>query len=288
MHAVQELLLSGECSRKEAFLRCARFLRRESRAWRLLRLGIPADTRGEAEVLLAWHFLLHSAAQARREELARELERVLNGRPETPLGIGLAAAVGRFSLPPNLLRGPFLALESDERVHTFTTRTEMLAHLQRLTVPWGRLMLRVLGQNGEKQEVLADALSAGLQLTLWTTRVREELEHGRLRVCGEDLHRFDVLPDAIEEIPTGRPLRNALAAQTAWTREHLSKGWPLCEELGHRTGRALAFVLRWHAASLSALEARDFALRKKPPKAGWLRAAACLAATVTRLPPRFE
>ena len=52
--------------------------------------------------------------------------------------------------------------------------------------------------------------------------------------------------------------------------------------------RELAFVLRWHAATLSALEARRFDALKGPPPAGWLRLIACGSASlVTPDAPRL-
>ena len=61
-------------------------------------------------------------------------------------------------------------------------------------------------------------------------------------------------------------------------REQFAKGWPLCTELGPWRGRQLAFVLRWHAASLSSIEAAGFDLMRAKPSGGYLRLAACVAA----------
>ena len=261
-----------------------------------MRRAVPADRRGELEALCAWHRILHSASEPRRDELARIRERAIEGRPETPLGVALAAALLRFALPPNLLRGPFQALASDEEVRTFTTRGEQTAHLKRLVVPEGRLLLKVLGLEGERAEVLADALALGLQRARWTASMRRELSLGRLRIPAEDLRAFDVLPADLERDPAPPAVRELLGGQVAWARSELAKGWPLCHELGHRVGRGLTFLLRWHAASLSALEARGFdprataggSGRGKAFRGGLLRALACASQTATRGAPRLQ
>jgi hypothetical protein len=78
-------------------------------------------------------------------------------------------------------------------------------------------------------------------------------------------------------------LRALVALEIDWARGQLARGWPLCAELGRWRGRQLAFVLRWHAASLSGLEARRLEVMADPPPAGWLRLSACLAAGLLRL-----
>ena len=77
-------------------------------------------------------------------------------------------------------------------------------------------------------------------------------------------------------------MRAVVRDQVVWARELLSKGWPLCAELGWMRGRALAFVLRWHAASLSALEARDYDIARDAPPAGLLRLVACAVAAAVK------
>ena len=73
------------------------------------------------------------------------------------------------------------------------------------------------------------------------------------------------------------------------TRSLLEKGWPLCSELGPWRGRQLAFLLRWHAASLTALEARHYDALSGPPPAGLLRIVACGAVSLaTPSAPRFS
>lgn len=290
MRGMQELLAPARVTRDEAFARCDRHLRSRWRSWRLVRLGVAAERRGELGALVAWHALAREASPPRRDTLSRELEDVLDeGRdgPETPLGVALAAAVRRFSLPPNLLRGTLVALADDERRRTFTTRRDLLAHARRLATAEGRLYLGVLERHAEREAVLSDSLCLGLQLARWTVALRTELERGRLRAPAEELARFDVSAAELLEAPDVPAVRRLVASESAWAREHLARGWPLCDALGRRTGRALAFVLRWNAASLSALEARGFALAGRAPRGGLLRGVACSAAALLARPPRL-
>lgn len=299
-----DLLTPEACSRAQAQARCERFLCARTRAWRWLRLGVGPERRGDLAALVAWQRVLRSAptessaprvSSAPRAELRAELERVLGGQPTTPLGLALAGCVRRFALAPELLAGPLAALEEHERVGALTTRGELLALAGRLALPEGRLLLGVLEEPGERARVLSDALCTGLQIARWTLELHSELEQGRLRVPSDELFRCGVTPQLLSLSPADERVRRLVAAQVAWARELLAKGWPLCRELGPRRGRALGFVLRWHAAGLSALELRGFRLAERPPpgslasseSAGWLRGAACAAAALVGRPPRL-
>lgn len=214
------------------------------------------------------------------DRLAQELERVFAGAPETPIGVALAPAVRRHGLNALAFRGPLEAHRRSEHVGTFETRGTLLSHARELVRPEAVMLLTVLGRRSEINEVRAEALAVGLQLAAWTVRLADDLRLGRLHVAIEDLDRHGLaILDLHLRIPTERT-QGLVRDQIAWARGLLAKGWPLVEELGRVQGRALAFVLRWNAASLSALEVRRYDVFAGPPPAGWPRVLACAAASM--------
>ncbi len=286
---MSDLVAHEAVSRSEAFARCERFLRARSRAWRLVRLGVGAERRGELAAHLAWYRSLRAAEGPGLEALAGELERVLDGRPRTPLGVALLGCVQRFALDPALLQGGVLAQRADRHTGALASWEELLAHARELSRPEARGLLCVLEERGERARALADALGAGLQLARWSAGLQDELARGRLRVAADELFRFGTSAQRLRDAPADEGVRRLVAAQVARARELLARGWPLCRELGPRRGRALAFVLRWHAAELSALEVRGFAPRPAGRAAGgWLRGLACAAAALGGRPPRLD
>lgn len=293
MPRVLELLTPASPSIREAYARCERALaarRPRGRAWWLLRRLLPATEGEDVIALSAWHRTLAEAGTrgaAARRELHEDLEATLAEAPRSALGIALGHTIRRHELPVNLLRGPLEALAREDSQSAFETRDELVAWVRRVAAPEGRLLLRVFGRAGERDEVLADSLACGLRIATWTTRLGRELEGGHLRLPMEELRRFDArLPRPGE--PATPELRRATLAQVGWARDWLERGWPLCDELGRWRGRLLAFVLRWHAAGIAALEARGGDALGAPPPAGTLRLVACaLAAGASRRPPRF-
>jgi phytoene synthase len=291
------LLRPTEPSLEVALALCERELGRRAPRWRWARLLLPRAARPDLVALLAWHRLARELGGADRDEfsrrralgeLRRELGAALAGVSRTAVGVALGARHRRHRLPARQLAATLRALERDARVGVFDTREELAAHAAALAAPEGRLILHALGVAGERARVLADSASAAIQLTRWTTHLPAELACGRLRLAAEDLRREGVDVARIAERPAAPELRRAVARQIAWTRGLYAKSWPLCRELGPWRGRLAAFVLRWNAASLAAIEARGHDVTAGPPRAGWPRIAACAAlALAGRAAPRL-
>jgi len=286
---VHQLLALEADTPAEAVQACGRFLASRWRRWRLARRFLPREARDDLAVLCAWHGLSRllleapadvETARRARDELANVLDTIQANEPRTPMGIALAPVVRRYAIPDLLLRSRLLALERDAHVHTYETRKDLVALARRVAHPEGRLLLRILGFSGERNELLADALATGVQLTSWIAGLRPALDRGHLYLPVEDLVRFRVDLRQIEEGRTNDASRRLIAEEIAWARSFLAKGWPLCEALGPWRGRLLACVLRWHAAALSAVEARDHDALSGPPRAGWPRLLACATASL--------
>lgn len=296
MHRVHELLLPQSLARAEALEHCRRYLSRRMRGFGLAQLGLPREGRDEWIALLAWQRLGREiAAQAhgferRRglDEFESELEAALSERARSPAGLALSFAVRRHQLPGELLRRPLLEWKRDETLATFETRAALLAHARALAAPEGRLLLLLAGAANPRNEALSDALASALQLTVWLADLGGELERGRLRIPVDELTRNGVALDALRVGGERAALARAVAAQVTWTRSLYAKGWELCRALGPWRGRELAFVLRWHAATLSAIEHARFDALRGPPPSGWLRLMACATASLaTSAAPRL-
>lgn len=293
---MHELLLPQSLSRSEAHEHCRRYLETRLRRFRLARRGLPADGREAWIALLAWHALGREIGagppgfERRRalDELGHELDAALAERARSPVGIALSFAIRRFDLPGEFLRRPLVERRRDETLATFETREALLAHARALAVPEGRLYLRLAGRSGPREEVLCDALAIALQLGAWLGDLAGEFERGRLRLPVDELLRAGVPLDRLFAPESRARLGPVLAEQVAWVRGFYAKGWELCRALGPWRGRRLAFVLRWNAASLTALEAARFDSRRARARARWLRLLACTAASLaTTSPPRL-
>jgi len=297
---VHALLHAQELSRAEALTACEAYLVQRFGPWRGLRRAVPATAREGFGALFAWHELgrelasLPEGFERRRglEELAHELDLALREDPRSAIGRALSFAVRRHQLSEEFLRRPLLERRRAEHLATFETREALLGHARALCVPEARLYLAVLGETRARNEALADSCALALQLTHWLAQLGPDLARGELHLPMDELLRSGVAlaelgPDAARARPSPS-LARALAAEVARTRELYLRGWDLCPALGPLRGRALAFLLRWNAATLAALEARNLDAMRGPPPAGWLRLAACFAASLaSTAPPRL-
>ena len=296
---VHALLAPADLSRAEALERCEAYLGTRIRRWKLARLCLPRASRDGLVALLAWHALareltdLPSGFERRRglDELGHELDLALRENPESAIGRALSYAARRHELAEELLRRPLLERGRDEHLATFETREALLGHARALAVPEGRLYLTVLGHASARNEALSDACALALQRTHWLAHLGLNLARGRVHLPMDELLRARV---ELGELTGGSAelspaLAGVLASELAEVRELYARGWELCRTLGPLRGRLFAFVLRWHAATLSALEARALDARRGPPPAGWLRLLACASASlVSSAPPRFR
>jgi len=298
---VHTLLVPERLDPEEAHARCDHYLASRWKRWRAARLFLPRVQLGDLIALAAWHELVGELmASSDREtrlrdldELVKILERVFSGEPQvevrTAMGTALARTVRLHRLPALLFRGPLEDYRRCEQVAAFETREVLLTHARRIAQPRGRMLLTIGGLTSERNEVLIDALSLGIQLARWLTELSTDLARGRIHLAVEDIVRHHV---DIRDLQAGRidtQIRELVADQIAWARSLLEKGWPLCSELGQWRGRQLAFLLRWHAASLTALEARHYDALRGPPPEGLLRGVACGAVSLaTSRAPRFS
>lgn len=238
--------------------------------------------------MLAWHSCVrHAAALAdgfeRRRTLgvlADELDAALEERPGTPLGTSLSFAVRRHDLPEELLRRPLQELQRSEALGACETREALLARARALALPEGRLYLRLTGQPSARNEALSDSLALALQLTAWLVDLRGSFALGRLLVPVDELARAGVPLAEFAAERASPALRRVLQEQIEWTRGFYIRGWELCHALGPWRGRALAFVLRWHAAKLSALEAAGARITRGGVSGGWVRVLACASTSL--------
>ncbi|MEQ1892804.1 MAG: squalene/phytoene synthase family protein [Planctomycetota bacterium] len=287
---VHALLVPADVSRAEALARCEAYLATKVRHWKLARLGLPRAARDGFVALLAWHSLareladLPSGFERRRglDELGHELELALRENPASAIGRALSYAARRHELAEELLRRPLLERGRDEHLATFETREALLGHARALAVPEGRLYLALFGQANARNEALADACALALQRTHWLAHLGANLARGRVHLPMDELLRARVeLGELTRNSGELSPaLVSVLASELRQVRELYARGWNLCPALGPLRGRLLAFVLRWHAATLAALEARALDVRRGPPSAGWLRLLACASASL--------
>lgn len=283
-------------ARDEALAAVHRWLGGELRRWRLARLFLGRELADGLGVALAWHLASRSLLSPGREEsaLRRSRDELLSTLRDaeavdarSTLGVALAWLMTRFGLSPLALRSRVEALDRDAHVHAFASRAEIRAHQARTAHSEARVYMKILGVDGERAELLGQALASGIERAKSVARAREILKtQGRLVFSAEELFESNVTAKDLTDPAPNPNVARLFGRAVAEARTQLAKGWPLCLELGAWRGRLLAFVLRWHAAELSALEA---ARGERPAaRGGLLRLVACATAALGSRTAPFE
>ncbi len=277
-----ELLNRADTRPTAALAQCRRALARRWKRFGVAHALLPSALRDDLVALFAWHELVRTFDDGERgfTELDRALEETYSQPPTSSIAAALRQTVHRFDLSALSFRR---ALEERSRARetgTFESRDALLRHARRIAHPEALAYLRVLGHTGEREETLAKALAEGMQLAAWTVHVERDVARGRLHFAVDDLSANGIDLFSLRSGTSGERWNPLVRAQVAWARQLLAKGWPLCHELGPWRGRQLAWFLRWHAATLAALEARGYDTSRGELPAGWLRVLAC---TVTAL-----
>ena len=126
-----------------------------------------------------------------------ELARVYDGRPSHPIGIALADAVQRFSLPrvhfEDLIRG----VSTDLQIRRYATFEQLAEYCYRVASTVGLLCIEIFGYSQPSTVEYARDLGIAFQLTNILRDVAEDARRGRLYLPLEDLRRFDVREDEL-------------------------------------------------------------------------------------------
>ncbi len=222
-----------------------------------------------------------SATGRRRSTGSRsELDRAFAGEAEHPLLVALTPTLRECSLS----REPFARLieanRTDQRVSRYETWEQLRAYCALSADPVGELVLAVLGAATPARIALSDAICTGLQLTEHCQDVAEDLEHGRVYLPAEDLARFGCTLDDLHARHASEPLRAVLAFEVARARALFNEGAPLIDELHGRPRLAVAAFVAGGRAALDAIERAGYDVLAGAPRAGAVRRARALLATL--------
>ncbi|HEY7197459.1 MAG TPA: squalene synthase HpnC [Gaiellaceae bacterium] len=219
------------------------------------------------------------AAEGDRLALLDELERELEGPPQTEIMRRLRASIEARSLPLE----PFRRLIEANRIDQRTTRYETWADVREYCTysadPVGRLVLAIYGREEVELVAMSDDVCTGLQLVNFLQDPPRDLALGRVYLPLEDLRRFGVAEEELAG-PWSERVAELLRFEADRARPLLRHGFPLGRALGGRIGRSVSLFARGGLAALDALEAAGwdvFSGRPAPSRFALVRLAAAEA-----------
>lgn len=144
-----------------------------------------------------------------------EVDRCYQGRPETPLGLELAAAIARFPIPHAVFAEIVEGCRMDLTIARYETADDLLVYCRRVASAVGLGCIEIFGYRDPATRDYAVELGLALQLTNIVRDVAADAARGRLYLPLADVRRFgltenEVLATAREEGPSRRPEMLAL------------------------------------------------------------------------------
>lgn len=213
---------------------------------------------------------LGDEAEGDRLALLAELERELDGPPQTEIMQRLHETIQAYGLP----REPFARLieanRIDQRKSRYDTWDDVKEYCTYSADPVGRLVLGVYGRD-QDDELLAwsDDVCTGLQLVNFLQDPPRDYALGRVYLPLEDLHRFAVVEHEMEG-PLNERLIALFRFEADRARSLLASGLPLSRSLGRRVGRSVSLFARGGMAALDALERSGWdVFSSRPAPTAW-------------------
>ncbi len=125
------------------------------------------------------------------EKFQAEVDRVFQGRPETPIGKALLEAV-EFGVRREDLEEVIQGCRMDLVRREYRTFRELEVYCRKVASAVGRMCIAVFGVVSPRAPAYADATGIALQLTNILRDVGEDFRRGRIYLPLEDLERFGV------------------------------------------------------------------------------------------------
>jgi squalene synthase HpnC len=186
--------------------------------------------------------------------------------PDDPMFRRLAAVLAQFALPLQPLRDLLSAFKQDVVTTRYPDFARLLDYCRRSADPVGRLMLGLYGVGDAASLRESDAICTSLQLINFWQDVAVDIAKGRIYLPLDDLARFGVTQDAIEQGRTGPDWRALMRFEVDRARALMLEGAPLATRLPGRIGWELRMVVQGGLRILEAIERVDFDVFRRRPR----------------------
>jgi squalene synthase HpnC len=211
------------------------------------------------------------AAPAERLAALQAYEAALDGiaagtPPADPMFQRLAAVLAAFHLPLQPLRDLLSAFRQDVVTTRYPDFPRLVDYCRRSADPVGRLMLGLYGVDDAASLRASDAICTALQLINFWQDVAIDIAKGRIYLPLDDLARFGVTQDAIEQGRADAAWRALMRFEVDRARALMLEGAPLATRLPGRIGWELRMVVQGGLRILEAIERVDYDVFRRRPR----------------------
>src|ERR1700719_1404171 len=205
------------------------------------------------------------AALALLDQWEAELDACYDGRPKHPVFVALAETVERFKIPKHEFSDLLRAFRQDQTVKRYESFDDLLGYCRYSANPVGHLVLHLCGYNDAERQQLSDFTCSALQLANFWQDVGVDYAKGRIYLPLEDLKRYDVSEQDIQQNRNTPAFREMLKFEVARAREWFDRGLPLVQKVDNALAVDLELFTRGGQEILNAIERQDFAVLGRRP-----------------------
>jgi squalene synthase HpnC len=181
----------------------------------------------------------------------------------------VAAAIGEYALPVQLLRDLLDAFRQDVTCKRYADFATLLAYCRRSANPVGRLLLHLFHMTDPQSLRESDAICTSLQLINFWQDVAADWEMGRVYIPREDLERFGVGEQQIAQQRADENWQRLMAFECERARTMLMDGAPLGRRLPGRMGLEIRATVQGGARVLDRIDAVKGDVFRKRPRLNW-------------------
>jgi len=134
------------------------------------------------------------------------------------------------------------AFRQDVTVRRYNSYHELLDYCRRSANPVGRLILLLFGYRDLEMHSRSDDICTALQLANHWQDVKVDLDKGRVYLPVEDMLRFGITAETLEQDRTTERFRALMAMEVQRTRAIFDRGKPLCAAVRGRLGLELRAI----------------------------------------------
>jgi len=190
-----------------------------------------------------------------------------------PMFARLAGVIRQYRLPLQPFRDLLSAFRQDVQTTRYPNFALLLDYCRRSANPVGLLMLSLYGAADARNVRDSDAICSALQLINFWQDVRIDRAKDRIYIPLEDLERFGVRPEQLDNCEAGAPWCALMAFEVARARALMLDGAPLALRLPGRIGWELRLVVQGGLRILEAIEQAGYDVFRRRPrlnKRDWL------------------
>lgn len=199
------------------------------------------------------------------DQWGRELDACYEGRARHPVFVALAETIRACSIPKEPFADLLTAFKQDQVVTRYATMQDVLGYCRYSANPVGRLVLYTCGYRDEERFRLSDATCSALQLANFWQDVRVDWAKDRVYLPQDDMRRFGVTDQTIEQGIATPEFRALLKHEVEYARSLFLEGLLLIGMVDRDLAVDLDLFSRGGLEILNAIEQQKFDVLSSRP-----------------------